>query len=343
MQQNYTFETTTVDGTEYVIASPEGNGEVVRMEAEWTDGDEVEGKWEDAVRAIIGEDLLGDMNLDGADGRIDKRTAVETLAAAEENGQPVVASERQADALIEYFAKEDILRLENNQVVLLQDPGAENLSGRAALNWAAVMDACMEKIKQTEENIERAKEKLEQKKEEFKTGQNDIKERMQETGQKLKSLGDSPGVPESRSELEESERARYDQLMEEYIHHKKMHEAYVEDVVKNTNQGASKLARQMTMLESTMETLEEKRTQIRRAAVEEQVFPDAAIEMTENVGTIVTELAGVGNVSETVENTSEEDLAQMVENDLPELGLEETEEHEERTEQHDASNANFNQ
>ncbi|MFC6955194.1 hypothetical protein [Halorubellus litoreus] len=344
MPQNYEFEKTTVDGIKYVIANPKGNGEMVRMEAEWTEGDEVEGKWEEAVRAIIGEDLLGDMNLDGANGRIDKRTAVETLAAAEEDGQPVVASERQADALIEYFADQDILRLEGNKVVLLQDPGDQNLSGRAALNWAATMDACMEKIKETKENIERAKKKLEEKEEEFKSGQNDIKERMHETGQKLKSLGDSPGVPQSRAELDESERTRYDNLMEEYIHHKKMHEAHVEDVVEKTNQGKGKLARQMSMLNSTMETLEEKKKQIRSAAVREHVFPDEAIEMTENVGNIVTELAGVGNVAETVENTSEEDFAEMVENDLPNMGgLEEAEEQTEQEEHEDTSNTNFNQ
>lgn len=323
MQRNYTFEKTTVDGIEYVIANPTGNGEIVRMEAEWTEGEDVEGKWEDAVRAIIGGDLLGDMNLDGGDGRIDRQTAVETLAAAEEDGEPVVASERQADALIEYFAEEDILRLEGNQVVLLQDPRNEEISGRAALNWAAGIDACIDKIDETRDRVKRAKEKLEQKMADLDTGSNQIDERIQETGQKLRSLGDGPGVPEDPSTLSDAERKRYQQLKKEFIHHKKMQEVESTNLLETVEEGTTKLANQMKMLESAKDALSTKESEIRVRAIQQREFPDDAKNIVENMSDIATQLAGVGNVDEAVENTDGAELASMVENDIPELDMEE--------------------
>jgi predicted nucleic acid-binding Zn-ribbon protein len=321
MQRNYTFEKTTVDGIEYVIANPTGNGEMVRMEAEWTEGQDVEGKWEDAVRAIIGGDLLGDMNLDGGDGRIDKQDAVETLAAADQGGEPVVASQRQADALIEYFAEEDILRLEGNQVVLLQDPRNEDISGRAALNWAAGIDACIEKIEETRDRVKRAKEKLEQKKEDLDTGPSGIEERIQETGQKLRSLGDGPGVPSDASELSESETKRYRQLKKEFITHKKMKDVESTNLLETVAEGTAKLGNQMNMLESAKEALSKKEGEIRVRAIQQREFPDDAKNIVDNMSNIATQLAGVGNVDEAVENTSDEDFANMVEDEVLDLDV----------------------
>ena len=344
MQRNYTFEKTTVDGIEYVIANPTGNGEMVRMEAEWTEGEDVEGKWEDAVRAIIGGDLLGDMNLDGGDGRIDRQTAVETLAAAEQDGERVVASERQADALIEYFAEEDILRLEGNQVVLLQDPRNEDISGRAALNWAAGIDACIEKIDETRDRVERAKNKLEEKMANLDTGSNEIDERIQETGQKLKSLGDGPGVPEDPSALSDTERKRYHQLKKEFIHHKKMREVESTNLLETVEQGTTKLANQVNMLESAKDALSTKEGEIRVRAIQQREFPDDAKNIVENMSDIATQLAGVGNVDEAVEETDGVDLADMVENEIPDLDMEEdVEELQEETTDSGQSSANYNQ
>jgi hypothetical protein len=344
MQRNYTFEKTTVDGIEYVIANPTGNGEMVRMEAEWTEGEDVEGKWEDAVRAIIGGDLLGDMNLDGGDGRIDRQTAVETLAAAEQDGEPVVASERQADALIEYFAEEDILRLEGNQVVLLQDPRNEDISGRAALNWAAGIDACIEKIDETRDRVERAKNKLEEKMANLDTGSNEIDERIQETGQKLKSLGDGPGVPEDPSALSDTERKRYQQLKKEFIHHKKMREVESTNLLETVEQGTTKLANQVNMLESAKDALSTKEGEIRVRAIQQREFPDDAKNIVENMSDIATQLAGVGNVDEAVEETDGVDLADMVENEIPDLDMEDdVEELQEETTDSGQSSANYNQ
>jgi len=342
MQRNYTFEKTTVDGIDYVIANPTGNGEMVRMEAEWTEGEDVEGKWEDAVRAIIGGDLLGDMNLDGGDGRIDRQTAVETLAAAEQDGEPVVASERQADALIEYFAEEDILRLEGNQVVLLQDPRNEDISGRAALNWAAGIDACIAKIDETRDRVERAKNKLEAKMENLDTGSNEIDERIQETGQKLKSLGDGPGVPEDPSALSDTERKRYQQLKKEFIHHKKMREVESTNLLETVEQGTTKLANQVNMLESAKDALSTKEGEIRVRAIQQREFPDDAKNIVENMSDIATQLAGVGNVDEAVEETDGVDLADMVENEIPDLDMEDDVE-ELQEEERERSSTNYNQ
>lgn len=345
MQRNYTFEKTTVDGIEYVIANPTGNGEMVRMEAEWTEGEDVEGKWEDAVRAIIGGDLLGDMNLDGGNGRIDRQTAVETLAAAEQGGEPVVASERQADALIEYFAEEDILRLEGNQVVLLQDPRNEDISGRAALNWAAGIDACIEKIDETRDRVKRAKEKLEQKMADLDTGPSGIEERIQETGQKLRSLGDGPGVPSDASKLSESEAKRYRQLKKEFMTHKKMKDVESTNLLETVEEGTTKLANQMNMLESAKEALSTKEGEIRVRAIQQREFPDDAKNIVDNMSDIATQLAGVGNVDEAVENTSDEEFANMVQDEVLDLDVGEDVEKltEEETDEESRTNSTFNE
>jgi hypothetical protein len=317
MPRKYTFETTTVDGIEYVIANPVNEtDEMVRMEAEWTEGDDVEGEWERAVSAIIEGDLLGDMDLEDGNGRIDRQTAVETLAAAEDDQGPVVSSERQADALIEYFVEEDILQLEGNQVVLLQDPRNENISGRASLNWAAGIEACIDKIEETKDRVQRAKDKLESKMDDLDTGSNRIEERIQETGQKLRSLGDGPGVPDDPSELDESEQKRFEQLKRQFIHHKKMRDVDNENLLETVEEGTTKLAHQMEMLESAKEALSTKEEEIRIRAVQQREFPQDATNIVDNMGQLATKLAGVGGVEEAVENTSDEELASMVENEF---------------------------
>jgi predicted nucleic acid-binding Zn-ribbon protein len=345
MQRNYTFEKTTVDGIDYVIANPNGNGEMVRMEAEWTEGEDVAGRWEDAVRAIIGGDLLGDMNLDGGNGRIDRQDAVETLAAADQGGEPVVASERQADALVEYFAEEDILRLEGNQVVLLQDPRKEDISGRAALNWAAGIDACIEKIDETRDRVKRAKEKLEQKKKDLDTGPSGIEERIQETGQKLRSLGEGAGVPSDASELSESDTKRYRQLKKEFITHKKMKDVESTNLLETVEEGTAKLGNQMNMLESAKEALSQKESEIRVRAIQQREFPDDAKNIVDNMSNIATQLAGVGNVDEAVENTSDEDFANMVEDQVLDLDVGEDVENltEAETDEESRTNSEFNE
>lgn len=61
----------------------------------------------------------------------------------------------------------------------------------------------------------------------------------------------------------------------------------------------------------------------------------------EPIENAVSELRGVGNVSEAVENTSEEGLAEMVEDELPELG--ELDGTDNGAEEHDTSNPTFDQ
>jgi len=313
MPRKYTFETTTVDGIDYVIANPVNEtDEMVRLEADWTNGDDVEGEWERAVRAIIKGDLLGEMNLEEGNGRIDRQTAIETLAAAEDDHGKVVSSERQADALLEYFEDQEILRFDGNDVVLLQDPRDDELSGRAALNWAAGIEACVDKIDETKDRVKRARDKLEDKMDEIDTGSNRIDERIQETAQELKALGDGPGVPDDPSQLDESERTRYQQLKRQFIYHKQMKEVDKENLLETVEEGTSELAHQISMLNSAKEALVTKEQEIRVVAVQKREFPNDATNIVENMGTLATKLGGVGDIDEKIDQTSATDLASMV-------------------------------
>lgn len=101
-----------------------------------------------------------------------------------------------------------------------------------------------------------------------------------------------------------------------------------------------------TRLTSLREALSLKESEVRVRAIQQREFPEDATPVVGELGALVSEfetlrdrsddegslgepttdiaseLAGVGKVDEAVENTSGDELAEMVENDLPELDLE---------------------
>src|SRR6056297_2762653 len=103
--QNFT-KTEMPDGT-YRIAEPVNQTEdAVRIEAGWFDTeDDIEGEWEEPIGAIIRNDLTGGMELTEDTGTLPRQQAVENLSNATTDGEPVVAGEAEAEALIDYFAK----------------------------------------------------------------------------------------------------------------------------------------------------------------------------------------------------------------------------------------------
>lgn len=317
MARQYSFEPIESDGSEYVIANPVNeNNDPVRLDAKWIDGGDIEGEWERAVGALIKSDLMGSMELKDGNGRIDRREAVKTLAELEDDDGPIATSEDQAAALLEYFAEEEIVEFDGNEVLLLRNPeDTDEMNGRMILNWAAGIDACVEKIEETRERVERAKEKLEDRMDEIDQNPGEIETKLEETAQELQSLGDGQGVPqEPESELSSEEYSEYKRLKKKFLYHKKMQEVVDTDLTEKVQEGTEKLADNIDQLEAAQSALTQKQGEIRTVALQEQEFPEGAKNIVNNMGELATELAGVGSIDEEVEQTGAQDLAGMVDN-----------------------------
>jgi prefoldin subunit 5 len=314
MAKKYNFEPIESDGSEYVIANPiNENKDPVRLDAEWVEGDEVEGEWERAIGALIKSDLLGSMELKEGNGRIERREAIETLSEIEDDTGTIVTSEDQAEALIEYFAEEGIVELDGGDVLVLRNPQEETeMGGRMILNWAAGIDACVEKISETVDRVKKAKEKLEDRMDDIDQNPGEIQTKMQETAQELQSLGDGQGVPQDPSELPPEERSRYNQLKRKLVFHKKMQEVVDTDLMEKVEEGTNKLSDSIEQLESARIALDQKQQEVRTRALQEQEFPEGANNIVQNMGELATQLAGVGGIEEEVEQTDPTELADIV-------------------------------
>jgi len=311
MATKYNFE--ELEGGEYVIADPVNEtADPVRLRATWTDGDDIEGEWERAIGAVIRRDLLGGMDLKDGNGKIDRSRMVETLAGVEDEDGPIVTSEDQADALVEYFAQKGIVELDGNEVLILQNPQeTDEVNGEMILNWAAGIEACVEKISETEERIEAAKEKLESRLDEMDQDPSRVEAKAQETAQQLKSLGDGQGVPQNPSELPPEERERYNELKRKLIYHNKMMDVIDTDLTEKVKQGTNKLGDSLGQLDSAKQALSIKQEDFRTLALQKQEFPEGAENIVQNMGELATQLAGVEGVEEAAENTDPDALAQL--------------------------------
>lgn len=314
MAKKYNFESIESGGTEYVIADPiNENNDPVRLKAQWIEGDDIEGEWERAIGSLIKSDLLGSMEMKEGNGRIERRNAIQTLSEIEDDEGPIVTSEDQAEALIEYFADEGIVEMDGEDVLVLRNPQDETaMGGRMILNWAAGIDACVEKISETIERVRNAKEKLEDRMDEIDQDPGEIQGKIQETGQELKSLGDGPGVPQDPNELSQEERSRYNQLKRKFVFHQKMQEVIDTDLTEKVEQGTNKLSDSIEQLESARFALDQKQQEVRTRALQEQEFPEGANNIVENMGELATQLAGVGGIEEEVEETPPDELATLV-------------------------------
>lgn len=306
--RNFT-RTEMQDGT-YVVADPVNQtDEAVRLEAGWFDTeDDIEGEWEEPIGAIIRSDLTGGMELSEGTGTLARQKAVENLAEAENDGEPVVANEAEAEALLDYFAENDVIELDGNDVVLLKDPN--EVSGEMVLNWAAAMSACVDKIDETMDRFERAKDKLQKHMENVDADPQRTEELMKEKAQELMALGEGSGFPD-RSDLSEEERQKYDVLREDFVYYKKLNEAGQQNV-STAQQGVDQIANIIDKLEGAREILDQKQGQIRTRALRERVFPESEVDIAMNMGELVTSLAGVGSIEEEAEDMSEEDLESEV-------------------------------
>lgn len=312
MSKKYEFD--PLDDGSYVMAKPKnGNKNPVRINTKWIESDDVEAGWERPIGALIKSDLLSDMDLKDGNGRISRRQAVETLREATDDEGPIVTSEEHAEALIAYLGEKEIVNIEDDgSVLILQDPQTTE-NDNMWINWAAGIDACVEKIDETEERIKSAKNKLEDRLEDMEEDTDSIEEKARETAQELKSIGDGPGLPQNPEELPSDERAEYQRLKKKLVYHNKMKDVVDEDVTKTVKDGTQKLADNLEMLNSAKQALKEKREGFRLVALQNEQVPEGAQNIVDNMGDLATALVGIGDVDEAVENTGTEELEGMVE------------------------------
>lgn len=313
MVTNYEFDRTTRNGTEYIIAQPHSQGEPVRFEAKWTESGEMEGEWEQLIKPVIKDSLMGQVDVNASDGRLARNEFVRQLAAAvDDEGNAVVSSERQADALVSYLAENNILEASGGEVVFLQNPfeGGEDesaVSKEMWVNWAACIDACVEQIQSTIETVDSAKKKLEEHRENVEDNANQGQQYLEEVAQELRGLGEGPEVPDPEK-LDAQEEQRYHTLKEEFVFHKQMRKVKVNTVLENIRNGAEVLSRNRRMLEQAEGTLSRKSQELRQAALQQEIFPEGAENIVNNVGDLATQLGNVQNVDEAVAQMSPQDL-----------------------------------
>ena len=317
MTANYSFEDKTINGMEYVIAEPTGRpGEPIRVRADWVDRDEMGGEWEQLIKQVVQPETIDDVNIADGHGGISRREAVKALAGAEADGETLVSSEAQADVLIEYLADEEIIGIEGDQLVLFRDPrGDERLNGPALMNWAALMSAVIESIDEHLERINDAKERFEETLDTLETEQTDSNEHLSKTAQRLQNLGPGQGVPDP-AELDDAERQQYHRLKEHYVFLRNMEKAKEQNLFENINAGTEEMKLGIERLETTREAYEIQHRDVRMAAVQNEVFPEAAMKFVENVGNVITKLTGAEeDVADDIDHT---DLDTMIQEDFGE-------------------------
>lgn len=223
------------DGDTSVVAQPtNASDEEVRLDAGWFDGAPGGGDWEDAVAAVVREELTDGLDLSDGTGTLPRRRAVERFADATRDGRPAVDGEAEAEALLDYFAENGVVELDGDEVVLLPDPG--EASGRAMLNWAVAMDVCVDMLDATLERLARAESDL-----------------------RAEADGPDAGDSEASRSVEEVARTRAD-------------------------------------LEDARDALDRKREEVRATALRQQLFPENAVDVAEQLADLATALSGIDGV-----------------------------------------------
>lgn len=320
MTRKYTnfTEKEMADGT-YVVAEPRhAGGERVRLEAGWFDGDEEdEAEFERVVSTMVKQTLTSDgTSITDGDGALSRSDAKQALL--ESDGDEEIGSEARAEALIDYFAEEGVFDLEDGQLHVLEDMDTieqrqdSETKKKRILNWAAALDAGIQKIEDTKESFEQSREKLESYLKKVDTSSDyGYDERKQEIGRELMQLGDGEGFPD-RSDLSAEEKTRYDTLKRQWVQAKKMAEvgsSKVEQVERAVEQMVDRIGE----LERAQGVYDSQQSQMRLLAFhEEQRISGMNEELARELVDMTTLLGGSATVEEDVADMDEDDFEDEV-------------------------------
>ena len=310
----------------YLVADPvRPTDEPLRIEIGWFDVEPGEqGEWEAIVGAIVRNDLQEELQLqqDGR-GTIERERAIENLVEADTPGDVPLEDTDKAAAIIDYFIEQGAFIAENNELVVLHDPNTladedVDLDGNREfqiLNWAAAIDACIGYMDDTLSSFEAAKERIKQHLDDV--DRDDISraaKRKREKLQELQNLGPGSTIPDP-NEMSGPEQTRFQKLKEDVAYYQTMEEVS-ETELGAVEESINELARNIERLEVAKEEYERKISDIRTWGLKEQVFPEDAIDIADNMAETITALSGVESHQERAEDLDVTDLREMANEDL---------------------------
>mgnify|MGYP000321381479 CR=1 FL=1 len=316
------FDEVTRNGRRFVIAQPRRESdEAVQFDGQLAiEEDEDEGPWTDVVSQLIQFDLTGALNLESGKGSIRLDQAVDSLVESEDQVAPIT-SPAQARAVIDYYAAHGVVEVDQDKVVLLEDPNEltkldpeeadpdeETQKLKMLKNWVAAIGGCIDEIEDTMRTIEEAKSELEQGVDDV--GRADKQQKWEDEMEEIRKeiLQITGGKPPGEADLNEQAQAEFERLRKEYYQVERALEALEPetDWEQKIEEMAANLELQRKDLNRLKEVLEEKQNSLNRAYTLGDAFPQEAVRMAENLGNIVNEISNINqNVEERMESESE--------------------------------------
>lgn len=307
-----TFESVEQGGQTYVIAQPTSEtDEPVRLDGSLFEGGSVDdGIWTAVVSQLIQFDMTGALNLQDGQGRMTRAEAVESLLGAD--GEVPITEESEAEAVIDYFGENGVFEIEGNEIVLLRNPASDrDLNAKMLMNWVSAIDGCVEKIDSTVETIEQARKDLQAEMSDTTAADvvSDFEEQQAQVAQQIANITGGRLDIQDMEEVPPDQRAEFERLKEQFYHLETMKEAAETDNLDGEiSDAASKLARKKQQLENIRDVLVQKRDNIRTAAVAEDLFPEDAIDMVQNLENLISSLTGIEGSHERAEDKSTAEL-----------------------------------
>ena len=334
MTSKYSFEQKEIDGQEYVIARRGQGADPIRVRADWTQEDDLEGNWEPLIETIVQPETITEIDIENGVGGISRTEAIESLTESTVNDKTIVATEEQADALIEYLSEEDVIDIQGNRLVLFKNPNEEDLSSTWFVNWAALMGAVIEEIDSKLQEIESAQEKFKNTLDNLEPETDSKTEQhLSELRQRLQNLGPGQGIPKPE-ELTDEEKQTYKRLKRNYLKIREIKEAKEQDFFENIEQGTEKIEMAVRRLDAQKEGYEQMRKDVRRMAFKKDVFPDEALNFVDSAGELLKKMNDVD--TQTANEIDDAEFREMIEDDMDsdiQQTGEQTEEFAEKTEE----------
>lgn len=306
------FQQVEQGGQPYVIAQPTSEtDEPVRLDGALFEGGNVDdGSWTNVVSRFIQFDMTGSLNLQDGQGRMSREEAVESLLGAD--GDVAISEESEAEAIIDYFDDKGVFEIDGNEIILLRNPaGDRDLNSKMLMNWVSAIDGCIDKITTTVETIEEARKDLQAEMSDTTAADvvSDFDQQQKQVAQQIANITGGQLDIQDITEVPQDQRAEFTRLKQQFYHLQTMKEAAETDNLDGEiSDAASKLATKKQQLENIKDVLSQKRDNIRTAAVAEDLFPEDAIDMVQNLEDLISSLTGIEASQERAEDKSAAEL-----------------------------------
>ena len=309
---DYEFEGTEIEGSEYVIARPDRSGrEPIRLRGDWLERNESkdEGNWEPVVRTLVMEGMLQADGVTEGGGRLNRTEAVSVLAERAE----FVGDEDHAEALLAYLASEDVIRIDGSELVVLSSINDEDVSSGMFINWAASLEACLDRIDARLEAYESRKQKVESRLERTEAADTEsVDRKLEEAKQELLSLGDGPGRPDP-AQLSEADRERFSQLRDKITTYMSVKEAEEPTPGAGVERVLEKLVTNLDRLEVIRGQLDNYVIKTRSAAFARDQEEEMDVETIERMEELFLTVAGGLETKEELQDLSDDQFLDALE------------------------------